>query len=115
MTTPERPSNADAWSAYLGSHLPNGAPLPHDRLGPKFCPAPNLAVDPQCPRCGRADHWRLLQVLGETPGIPEMAAQGNGLVYRCGLCAFTRRYRERPATDRERAERTATLLRGAGR
>jgi len=100
----------------MGTHAPTGQPMRTDGPAPwRFCEQPNLVVDPACPGCGRADHWRLLQVVGETPGIPEMPAQGSGVVYRCGICGKTRRYRERPATDQERAERMFTLLKAAGK
>jgi hypothetical protein len=52
-------------------------------------------------------------VLGETPGIPGVPAQGAGVAYRCGLCGFQRRYRESRITDQERARRNFELLRQA--
>lgn len=110
MTAP----NDAAWTAFMGSHEPTGQPMRQDgtpawRMGG----APNLAIDAACPRCQRPSHWHVLQVVGETPGVPEMPAQGSGVVMRCGLCGLTRRYRERPATDAERAERTAKLAKAA--
>lgn len=116
MTTPvaPTPSNDEAWSAFMGTHAPTGQPMLTDGPVPwRFCEKPNLLIDAACPHCGRADHWHLIQVVGETPGIPEMPAQGSGVVYRCGMCGKTRRYRERPATDQERAERMFTLLKVA--
>lgn len=113
MTTPT-PPNDETWSAFMGTHGPTGDRIVKDGPEPwRFGTPPNVAVDPDCPRCHRADHWRLLQVLGETPGIPEMPAQGSGVAMRCGLCGFTRRYRERPATAAEVAERTAKLAKAA--
>lgn len=99
----------------MGTHSPTGQPMARQD-GPEpwhFGVPPKLIVDERCPRCSRESHWKLFQVVGETPGIPEMPAQGSGVVYRCGLCAFMRRYRERPATDAERAERQYKLLKGA--
>jgi len=114
VTPPLPPANDGAWSAFMGSHAPTGQPMTQDGPEPwRFGGMPNLVIDAACPRCSRADHWKLLQVVGETPGIPAMPAQGSGVVMRCGLCGLTRRYRERPATDTERAERMAKLAQAA--
>lgn len=117
MTTPAAPPpNDEAWSAFMGTHAPTLQPMVTDGPVPwRFCEKPNLLVDQVCPSCGRGDHWQLQQVIGETPGIPEMPAQGSGLVYRCGLCGCTEEYRERPANDQERAERMFNLLKMAQR
>lgn len=125
MTAP----NDAAWTAFMGSHEPTGQPIRQDGAPAwRMCGRPNVAIDDACPRCQRSSHWHVLQVVGETPGVPDvndkynpdpgqrhipMPAQGSGVVMRCGLCGKTREYRERPATSAEVAERTAKLAQAA--
>lgn len=84
-----------------------------------FAQAPaGLEVDKVCPDCGRGDFWRVVQVLGETPGrtdtvngklVPIRASRG-GLKMNCRLCGATYTYRDVEFTDVEQSHRTAKLL-----
>jgi len=106
MTMPATP---DDWIDFLAR--PAGSPEP-----PRFGELPpGLRVPVGCPGCGRGDAWRLLQVLGETPGIPGAPAAAGGVRMRCNRCALEAEYRA-PAPDAaERARRTTVLWEGTKR
>lgn len=72
-------------------------------------PPLELKIDPQCPDCGRADKWRRIQAVGETPGMPGAPASRGGEVWRCFACGKEYLYRDLGFTESEQVQRTAKL------